>query len=300
VQSVLEEAVRMIEPLARDAAVRIEAVHDTERHIGVMADPLRLRQVLINLLSNAIKYNPRSGGVVRLELDSDDDEVRIDVVDTGLGMSRDQLDHLFEPFNRLGQEHGGIEGSGIGLALTRQLVLLMQGHMAVESELGRGTRVKLALPSCHLPMQHEAACMAIGAPEPELPQPSGVVLYVEDNPVNQLLVEHMLARWSGVRVVKAETGASGIEVARRERPDLVLLDMQLPDMHGTDVLQTLQADEATRGLRVIALSASAMPQEVEHALHCGASDYWTKPLDFNGFLKEMQRVLPSEAVSRPA
>lgn len=292
-QPVLDEAVRMVEALAHESQVRLETSCRLPATVGVMADPLRLRQVLINLLSNAVKYN-RQGGRVGVEVSTDGSLVRIDIADTGLGMSKEQSEHLFEPFNRLGRERGGIEGSGIGLALTRELVRLMKGQMDVESVLGRGTRVRLALPASRTLGQDQRPTG--GPEEAQEPSPVGVVLYIEDNPVNMLLVEHMLASWSGVRLVKAEDGGSGIELARSLLPDLVLLDMQLPDMHGIDVLQALRADAATRHLRVVALSASAMPEDVERALRFGAADYWTKPLDFKRFLRDLRRLLPAEAV----
>jgi CheY-like chemotaxis protein len=209
-------------------------------------------------------------------------------------MSKEQSEHQFEPFNRLGRERGVIEGSGIGLALTRELVRLMKGQMDVESEVGRGTRVRLALPASRTFSQDQRP---VSADETQEPLPMGVVLYIEDNPVNMLLVEHMLASWSGVRLVKAEDGGSGIELARSVLPDLILLDMQLPDMHGIDVLEALRADDSTRHLRVVALSASAMPEDVERALRFGAADYWTKPLDLKRFLRNLRRLLPAEVVA---
>lgn len=284
----LDDAIRMTEPLARKAGVKL-AVVVCAPTLGVWADPIRLRQVLLNLLSNAIKYN-RPEGEVRIEARANDDGmVCIEVTDTGLGMTREQLKHLYEPFNRLGRERGWIEGTGIGLTLSRQLVDLMQGAMHVDSDTGRGTRVRLTLPvwdryAATVP-QPEFAAEAAQAP------PVGVVLYIEDNPVNMLLVEQMLFRWSGVKFVPAENGARGIELARSLLPDLVLLDMQLPDMSGFDVLQALRGDSATQSLRIVALSASAMPEEIEHALRYGASDYWTKPLDFDRFLSDVRRLL---------
>lgn len=283
----LDDAIRMTEPLAQKAGVTLAGVVCAPT-LGVWADPIRLRQVLLNLLSNAIKYN-RPAGEVRLAAAANDGLACIEVTDTGLGMTREQLKHLYEPFNRLGRERGWIEGTGIGLTLSRQLVDLMQGTMHVDSDSGRGTRVRLSLPIWDR--------YAAAAPQPEFAAeaaqapPVGVVLYIEDNPVNMLLVEQMLFRWSGVKFVPAENGARGIELAHSLLPDLVLLDMQLPDMTGFDVLQALRSDSATQSLRIVALSASAMPEEIEHALRYGASDYWTKPLDFDRFLSDVRRLL---------
>ena len=294
----LDEALHMTEPLAQPLGVSLAAADREALQAWVLADPIRLRQVLINLLSNAVKYN-RRGGSVRIEVAGDADRVLIDVVDSGIGMTPDQLAHLYEPFNRLGQERSGVQGTGIGLVLTRQLVRLMDGRMDVDSELGRGTRVRVSL-QAHRPIEagHASSFMpsasaALDDASAGAATPAGVVLYIEDNPVNQMLVEQLLARWSAVLLVQAEEGANGIELARLLRPDLVLLDMQLPDMDGLAVLDSLSADPATRDLTVVALSASAMPESVTQARAHGASDYWTKPLDFDRFLADMHRLLTS-------
>ena len=292
----LDEALHMAEPLAQPLGVSLVAPDREPLQTWVLADPIRLRQVLINLLSNAVKYN-RQRGSVRIEVANDDQSVLIDVIDTGIGMTPDQLAHLYEPFNRLGQERGGVQGTGIGLVLTRQLVRLMEGRMDIDSEVGRGTRVRVSLPA-HQAAEPDGSSSFMPSVRATLDgltgsaaSPAGVVLYIEDNPVNQLLVEQLLARWSAVRLVQAEDGTNGIELARSLRPDLVLLDMQLPDMDGFAVLDALRADPATRDLRVIALSASAMPELVAQAFAHGAADYWTKPLDFDRFLVDMQGLL---------
>ncbi|HEX7383214.1 MAG TPA: response regulator, partial [Burkholderiaceae bacterium] len=209
------------------------------------------------------------------------------VVDDGLGMSAEQLAHLFEPFNRLGRE-GSVEGTGIGLVLSRQLMTLMRGSIEVRSEAGRGTRVHLTLPAlAAAPQRVPAPAARAEAPE----APAGSLLYIEDNPVNARLVRELLARWPALRFTHAEDGARGIEAARRVQPDVVLVDMRLPDMDGADVLRALRADPALREPRLVALSASAMPDEVERARRCGAEDYWTKPIDFERFLADLRRVL---------
>jgi PAS domain S-box-containing protein len=290
----LDEAVRINEGAAAQQGVAIVASYRLGERTFVWADPARLRQVVINLLSNAIKYNRRNGRV-EVSVSVDGERTFIDVVDNGLGMTTEQLQHLYEPFNRLGRERHGIEGTGLGLALTRQLVQLMHGEIEVESEVGVGTRVRVHMPSHQAvpPSDHMPL-----APQPttsggEEAAPCGVVLYIEDNPVNLLLVEQLLLRWPGVVLVQAENGSDGIAMARTAEPDLILLDMRLPDMDGLAVLNALQRDEATRGCRVVSLSASAMPDEVAAARQAGAFDYWTKPLDFDHFLREVRRLLGS-------
>ncbi|HJV94707.1 MAG TPA: response regulator, partial [Albitalea sp.] len=198
---------------------------------------------------------------------------------------------------------GGIDGTGIGMALTRELLALMHGDIEVASEPGSGTSVRIALPLAAAaqtlalvppPVAHPRKNQGEGEAEPE-----GTVLYIEDNPVNMLIVEQMLARWPQVKLAQATDGRRGIALARELRPNLVLLDMRLPDMEGTEVLAALRADAATSLLRVVALSASAMDDEVAHARRCGAFDYWTKPLDFDRFMTEMRRLLPARKVIGP-
>lgn len=295
----LGEALHMAEPLAQPLGVSLAGPDGKQTHAWVLADPIRLRQVLINLLSNAVKYN-RRGGSVRIEVVDDGDAVLIDVIDSGIGMTPCQLAQLYEPFNRLGQERGGVQGTGIGLVLTRQLVRLMEGGMDVESTVGQGTRVRVSLPAHRAaesgdPLSFAPSAYAVLDSSTDAGEsPAGVVLYIEDNPVNHLLVEQLLARWRAVRLVQAEDGTNGIELARSLRPNLVLLDMHLPDMDGFAVLDALRADPATHDLTVVALSASAMPELMAQAQAHGATDYWTKPLDFDRFLADMQRLLPTQ------
>jgi CheY-like chemotaxis protein len=230
---------------------------------------------------------------VKLALHREANEWCIEVSDSGIGMTREQMVHLYEPFNRLGRERAGIEGTGLGLALTRQLVLLMQGRIDVVSEVEVGTRVTVCLP---VGEQTHSATTDGQTPSrdtaaPADADPEGTVLYIEDNPVNMMLVEQLLARWPRVLLVQAADGAAGITAASRSKPDVVLLDMQLPDMDGVAVLKRLRAADGTRDLPVVALSASAMAPDVQAALEAGADDYWTKPLDFAHFEREMRRLL---------
>ncbi|MED5621846.1 PAS domain S-box protein [Ideonella sp. BN130291] len=287
-RALLDEALQLLRVQAESNGVTLEPAYRQQPAAAVWGDPVRVRQVMLNVIGNAVKYN-RAGGTVRVQVVGEPGRVRVDVVDTGLGMTRDQLAHLFEPFNRLGRERGGIEGSGIGMALTRQLMELMHGAIQVESEVGVGTTVRLHLP---VPaVDGEAGTLAPADDPASAPQPAGLVLYIEDNPVNLLIVEEMLGRWPQVRFAQATDGARGIALARELQPDLVLLDMRLPDMDGVEVMAALHTHPATRSLRVVVLSAGAQPEDAELAKRCGALDYWTKPLDLERFMADMQRLL---------
>jgi signal transduction histidine kinase/CheY-like chemotaxis protein len=256
----------------------------------VRADRTRFVQVLVNLLTNAIKYN-RRGGSVQIDSHPDGASVCLVVADTGRGMTGEQLAHLFEPFNRLGIEREGIEGTGVGLTIVKALVLGMEGTVAVRSRAGEGTSVEVRLPAAPAaaaaPARANAALPAAGG------ERGGQLLYIEDNAVNVLLVEELVERLSGLRIASEPTGAAGVARARELRPDLVLVDMQLPDFDGFEVLRRLRAAPETAAVACIALSANAMPEDIERALKAGFVDYWTKPIDFRAFLGALETRFPS-------
>lgn len=286
----IDGVLRMSQPHAAQCQVTLQGVAAELTPMLMRADPARLRQVLLNLVSNAIKYN-RPGGWVRIELERDPYFVHIIVRDNGLGLNEAQRAGLFVPFNRLGREHSQIPGTGIGLVLVRQLVGLMSGELTIDSQAGTGTAVRVKLPASDArPLAADRMPHASpGQDEP--PQPSGVVLYIEDNPINAILVERLLARWPEVHLVVAADGRAGLERARTLSPKVVLLDMQLPDMNGLGVLQRLRADESTRHIPVIALSATAAAEDVADMRAAGAVDYWTKPIDFKRFVDGMRALL---------
>jgi CheY-like chemotaxis protein len=270
----------------------------------VMADATRLRQVLLNLLSNAVKYNRRDGQV-HIEAVPHGAEVRLRVKDTGRGMSGQQLRHLFEPFNRLGVDGEAIEGTGIGLAIVKTLVERMGGSVHVDSVLGQGSVFEVRLQAGELVLQAAPAAPPAGTVPGPSPAPASAhapaahgghparrhqVLYVEDNAVNALIIGELLARRNDLQLHVAVDGASGVAQALAIRPDLILLDMQLPDCDGFEVLRRLRAEPATAGIPCIALSANAIPEEIERALGAGLSDYWTKPLDFKAFMASLDAL----------
>ena len=292
----LDGVVRMSETAAREGNIVLLSSMTVGESLTLRTDPVRLRQVVLNLVSNAIKYN-QPGGSVAVGFKAMHGKVRITVRDTGMGMTEAQLGGLFQPFNRLGRETSEIAGSGIGMALVRQLVELLGGSISVQSESGVGTvvevdilRPKLAEP---LLVDPNPSNIAVGPDAATEFAPSGLVVYIEDNPVNVILVDHILRRWPDVQLMIAEDGASGIVQAAALLPDVLLLDMQLPDMSGLAVLRALRANARTKGLRVIALSASTMREDVDAAKAAGALDYWTKPIDVESFCEGIKGLLRS-------
>ena len=285
----VQQTLHMLSPLLLSSPVQIEY---GSLNASVLADEVRLRQVLLNLLSNAIKYN-RANGTVRIEAQAQGDRVLLSVTDTGRGLSAQQLRHLFEPFNRLGAETAGIEGSGIGLAIVKALVQRMSGSINVRSQVGLGTTVEVSLPMASAAPAAPQRAPTLGSTSPPMPgattaQPQRrVVLYIEDNHVNALIISELMARRSDLTLHVAVDGATGVAQAQALRPDLILLDMQLPDFDGYEVLRRLRAVPSTAAIPCIALSANAMPEDISRALDAGVSDYWTKPLDFKAFMASL-------------
>ncbi|MBX3638173.1 MAG: response regulator, partial [Rubrivivax sp.] len=242
----------------------------------------------------------REGGEVRLLLGGDARTLRLGVSDTGPGLSGEQRERLFTPFDRLGAEASVVEGAGIGLALSRRMVELMDGRIDIDTEPGRGSTFWVVLGRAEAPVPAAvavtAAATAAGSAAPAVAPVPRHVLYVEDNPVNVMLMEAMLEREPGVRLTSAPLPELGLDLARADRPDLILLDIQLPGMDGFEVLRRLRADEATRAIRVVAVSANAMHGDVEEALAAGFDGYLTKPLD----IAQLLAVVRGNTFSRSA
>jgi PAS domain S-box-containing protein len=276
----LQECLLASDAVARQHRVQLPDLQTLSLPGRVMADRQRLKQVLLNLLSNAIKHN-RRGGQVGLQVVDDGDALRITVSDTGPGLDEAQRSRLFHAFERLGADRGAVDGAGIGLALSKRLVELMGGQIGLDSEPGVGSRFWVRL----------ACADAAPAAQDAAPAHSGTVLYVEDNPVNVLLMEAMLGQQTRLRLISADLPEAGLQLAREQRPDLVLLDIQLPGMDGYEVLRRLRADEGTRGIPVIAVSANAMPADIERGLAAGFDDYLTKPIDQRVLMAKLQGVL---------
>jgi PAS domain S-box-containing protein len=301
--TLLDETLKTCEAQASAARIELKAAYRTHAGVVLHTDPLRLRQAILNLISNGIKYN-MPGGFVSVDISRSPGHIDIRVDDSGLGMTRAQLSGIFQPFNRLGMESSNIEGTGIGLVICRQLVELLGGALTFESESGKGTQARLSLPYVEGGTATESTTAEFTAfsqrTAPFLLEENassdvvGTVLYIEDNPVNALLVQQLVSCWPKLKLVIAEDGSDGLAQASQVKPDLILLDMFLPDMTGLDVLSRLKSDPATQDIRVVALSASALNEEVAAALKAGAVEYWLKPIDFQPFLDGLRTFLATE------
>jgi len=290
--ALVDECIALMQPLAQERSITLLGLTRGEAAPEVMADRTRLKQVLLNLLANAIKYN-RVGGSVRVSGRRVGSELELSVHDTGLGLTREQQQRLFMAFERLGADAGTVEGSGIGLALSRRLIEAMGGTIGVESELGAGSRFWVRLQVARGGAAASAHATAQAGPHagPALLERPARVLYIEDNQVNSILMEAMLARLPGVSIVHAAHPAVGLRLARELAPDLILLDIQLPDMDGFEVLRRLRLEAPTRDTPAIAVSASAMPSDIRNGLAAGFADYLTKPIEITSLFDAIRRAL---------
>jgi signal transduction histidine kinase/CheY-like chemotaxis protein len=294
VADVVAETVSLIRPLADQHEVLLVSP-PVSCQVHVLGDRQRLKQILLNLLSNAVKYN-RQGGRVELECGPAGDGMRIQVVDTGPGIAPEAMEQLFVPFERLGSEQTGVEGAGLGLPLSRRLAEAMGGTLAVETEVGQGSRFWVELPMAEGPVQRAERQQELATPDKSGPVPSTplTVLYIEDNLSNLQLVERVLSRRPGVRLISAMRPQLGLELAAEHHPDLILLDLHLPDMPGQEVLRRLQGEPRTADVPVVILSADARPTLIEQLLAQGVRAFLTKPLD----VKELLELLDAVATER--
>jgi CheY-like chemotaxis protein len=273
----------MIEPQAEKQSIQINFIDIDTPHL-VHADRTRLKQILINLLSNAIKYNKLAGSVTVSCIMQPLERIRICVTDTGEGLAAEKIAQLFQPFNRLGQENNAVEGTGIGLVMTKRLIELMGGEIGLESKIGEGSTFWVEM---HLTTQSPTECADIQLLSSKSEKPHTALqtlLYVEDNPANLMLIEDIMARRSDIRLLTALDGISGVALARTAQPDVILMDINLPGISGIQALKILATDPNTAHIPVIALSANAIPRDIEKGLEAGFFRYLTKPIKINEFL----------------
>ncbi len=295
--SLVREIMDVVSPMAAGEQITLETV--TLDKLFVKADRQRLKQVLLNLVNNAIKYNRQNGFVkINCELteaaEKQNPTVRISISDSGGGISPEDMIKLFNPFERIGAEKTETEGTGLGLAVAKKLIEAMHGTIGVESELGKGSTFWIELPQTECQIDRLERLDQI-KPELEKAEVSGTILYIEDNVSNIQLVEQILeAHRPGIRLITEMYGKNAVKLATDFAPDLILLDLDLPDIHGSEVLKLLQAGPKTDAIPVVILSADAMNTQIEKLMQAGARNYLTKPLDILEFLRMVDEFLSRE------
>lgn len=292
---VLRECQAMVESQAAQHAIQMNFMPCDESWFAY-ADRTRIKQVLINLLSNAIKYNRKHGNVVVACTVNSSDHIQISIKDTGHGLPPEKLLQLFQPFNRLGQENGTEEGTGIGLVVTKQLMELMGGSISVKSTLGAGSEFCIELARDVMPTLLHGRTTA---DESMLPASRiSTLLYVEDNPANLTLVEQIIEGHPNIRMLSACDALQGIAIARSELPDVILMDINLPGICGTEAMKILLDNPLTQPIPVIALSANAMVRDIEKGLEAGFFRYLTKPIKINEFMYALEEALRLSSTTR--
>ena len=293
IADLVRECVSLIHPqaVAKQISVHVDACLPD---INVRADHTRLKQVLLNLLSNAIKYN-RVGGEVRVSCETSATTLKLNFLDTGPGLSADELARLFVPFERLNADDMQIEGSGIGLALSKRLVQLMEGQIGVDSVKGQGCTFWVQFPLAQQSLMPEASALTTtdhseGVVDVRQEPAVRTVLCMEDNPNNLQLMESILGMLPGVKMLSAIAPGLGLEIARAHQPDLILLDINLPDMDGFEVMRCLREHPSTKSIPVVAVSANAMEQDLARGMAAGFADYVTKPIDVGRLLRVVEEL----------
>ncbi len=283
VADALAEASDLMRPLAAERKIELSA-DAQDADVFIVADRQRFKQVLLNLLSNGVKYTPQFGKVA-VSYSARGDNIRITVSDTGSGIPASKRERLFMPFERLGAEQSNVEGTGLGLALSQRLMHAMGGSIGVNSSEGKGSQFWIELPRTDSPLPQTGPRKKTLTRDARSSAANRKVLYIEDNPSNLTLVEELLAERPEIELLTAIQGKLGLELARQHSPDLILLDLHLPDVPGHEVLAQLKSSEATRAVPVIVVSADATTSQVDRLMAAGATRYLTKPLDVPEFFR---------------
>lgn len=296
-KQVLQEALTLVSPMATDAAIQLQPLPPLAADIGIVADRQRLTQVLLNLLSNAIKYNRREGQV-SIEVTVDGPRIGVAVCDTGTGIAAGHLGQLFTPFERLGADPN-VEGSGLGLALSKSLLEQMDGRLTVQSQVGIGSRFTLELPFARLPGSPLRVPTVIDSewkrPAPAACRVQGNVLCIEDNLSSLALIETLLQRRPGIKLLSSMQGQLGLDLAAQHRPQLILLDVSLPDIDGLKVLQRLRGSALTRDIPVLMITADASDPTRRALQDAGATAVLSKPINIPAFLAHLDQYFPEPA-----
>jgi len=288
---IILETIDIVRHLAEENQIKLESDASTTERLFVRTDHQRLKQVLLNLINNAVKYN-RQGGSVKVECTiqksqgRNENVIRISVTDTGKGIAKEYMEKLFKPFERIGAERTETEGTGLGLAISEKLIEAMGGKIGVQSEVGKGSTFWIELPQTEGQLEQYERKNDSTKPEDEITQNSGTILYIEDNLSNIQLVEQILEMHRpSIKLITNIYGKNAVQFAIDYKPNLILLDLDLPDIHGSEVIKLLHAEPRTAEIPVIILSADAMTKQIEQLMKAGAEDYLIKPIDVVQFLK---------------
>ena len=300
-RNLITEMLDVVQPIAAKRHLKTELVYSPANLLFVMADNNRLKQVMLNLINNAVKYN-REGGTITLKTElrqpesRDNSMLRISVSDTGLGINQEDIHRLFMSFERIGADKSEIEGTGLGLAVVKKLMTAMDGEVGVNSTPGQGSTFWIELPQAKADHAADKPAEEILTIENGTNTKTGTILYVEDNVLNAELVEEIISSFRpAVRISICKYGLKAVEMAINYNPDLILLDLDLPDIHGREVLTNLKAEEKTSAIPVVIVSADAMPEKIGKLKQAGVKDYLTKPLDIVEFLKVVDEWIGSKA-----
>ena len=289
VKNVLQQAVKIIQPIITERQIELHS--DCQQSMLMLADRTRLLQIFVNLLSNAAKYN-KPQGEIRIQCQAIDDySLRVSIADTGIGIAVENIDKLFQSFERLGAEKTGVDGTGVGLALSQQLAQLMGGNLGVSSTPDEGSTFWCDMPMATYTNQaRPSEPLVIDNPQSSV-KDKQMVLYIEDNPANLKVVESLFQYHSNLYLLTANNGTSGLEQAQQYQPDVILLDINLPDINGFNVLNRLRESDKTRHIPVVALSADAMTLDIERGMKAGFTDYLTKPIKLDLLMQTLDKVL---------
>jgi signal transduction histidine kinase len=292
IHSLITEVVMLLQPILEEHALVIKVDSADDPKLVVRADRVRLKQVLLNLMHNAIKYNRKGGNIFVSSKKLDGQKIQISVEDTGIGINPENLENIFKPFERGSSDIDHIEGTGIGLAISRKLTNLMKGSMDVQSDEGKGSCFSITLPEGKLSSPHidEKPISLPAKANSQNKENHFTVIYVEDNPANMELVAAILFR-QNLKLLQAPDARLGIELAKAHKPDLILMDINLPGMDGYEALKKLRADPSFDSTPVIAVSANAMESDIKRGLSAGFTDYVPKPIHVRSFLEVVNKYL---------
>lgn len=295
VKEAISEAIDLVHPLTINPQITIDYIQHVSDDLSVKADKQRVIQVLVNILTNAIKYN-KKGGTVTVETFiepgdlRENDRVNIAITDTGVGIAEKDINKLFVPFERLANTEMQIEGTGLGLSIAKELTALMDGEISVQSKLGEGSTFSITLPHVSHDKPSFTALDGTDVVNSQNKKAKGTVLYIEDNHSNIELVEQVLTTHRpDVKLICNKYGKQTIDLAIEHAPDLILLDLDLPDTHGSEVIKELKQHKQTKHIPVVIISADAMPYRIKSLMKSGAERYLTKPLDVLELLQEIDK-----------